>query len=407
MKAAYNSRMESSSTPSRVAFGLLLFFAATSTASIAAQNTLWVAVLIWFLGRVKSRSTVPWPRGLFPLALGLFLIPFFTSSALGIHPSQSFQTVFKYLTFLMVFYISAMEIKTPEIQKLLWFFVAGSVVCGLDGIWKFYWKIEDRITSFSGYFMIFGGLLMCALLIQVYFLTKNPRKPLYWACALVLLTALLLNQTRGAWIGFAVGFLVLAWFQNRRLVLAGLLVALAGFFLLPSEIQNRVKSIGDWQDQPRQQIWATGIKIIKDYPIVGIGQGNLSDLYPQYRVPGIGEANQPHLHNNFLQIQVQNGIFGSAAYLFLIFAFFYSAWRYQPPSEEAAELNRLLACLFGAALVWGLTEYTFSHQFMYFQTFLLGLQCGLWNQASALPTLAPKKKIKTRPGRIPSRNHRG
>jgi O-antigen ligase len=134
--------------------------------------------------------------------------------------------------------------------------------------------------------------------------------------------------------------------------------------------------------QSRYMIWFSGVHIIQDHPW-GIGQGNLPDIYPQYRMPnGDLEPTVPHLHNNFLQICAQNGWQGLAAYLFWIFAFYWAALRAKLLSEKVQELNWGLICVFSAILVWGLTEYTFSHQFMYVQFFLLGLQLELLRVSS-------------------------
>lgn len=371
--------MEASSPYSKTAYWLLLFFAAVSTASIAAQNVIWVAVLFWLYSKAKTHEKIPWPRGLFPLATLLFLIPFLVSACLGIHPSQSFQTVYKYLTYALIFFIGAMELTPIEIKKLLLVFVYGTAFCGVYGIGKHFFLHQDRITSFSGHWMIFAGLLMTALLTQLYFLQKSPKNIGYWISAGVLAAALLLTETRGTWVGFALGFVFLAWFLNRRLLGIGVALALIGFFFLPTEMQNRVKSIGNLGSQERVPIWQAGWAISKDYPVFGIGQGNLGDIYPKYKMARATEPNQGHLHDNFLQVLVENGWIGLAAYLFWIFAYFYSSWRYIPVDPDARGLNQLMACLFIASLAWGLTEYTFSHQFMYFQAFLMGLQCRLWN----------------------------
>ncbi|HET9869292.1 MAG TPA: O-antigen ligase family protein [bacterium] len=329
-----------SSTWSRWSYRLLLFFAFATTASIAAQNAIWVAVLLWFFGRVRAGRKIDWPRGLFP--------------------------------------IGAMELTLAELRKLLAVFVGGTFVCAVYGVWKHMAGIEVRISSFSGYYLIFGGLMMCALLIIAHFLIQNPRQVRYWAALVAIIPAFLLNETRGAWLAFAAGFAVLVWPKHRRLLAAGAVLALAGFFVLPGQLQQRVQSIADWKDQPRLFIWDAGVRIIKDYPVFGIGQGNLGDIYPKYVSPEAREREHGHLHDNYLQIQVQNGLFGSAAYLFWILAYFYAARRNAPAGGEMGSLNLLFVSLFAASLVWGLTQYTFAHQFMYFQAFLLGLQYRLW-----------------------------
>ena len=369
----------------------MLAFAATAVASIALQNILvWPAVLLFLGAHFKSRLKIDWPAGIFHWATILLLLTFFLGAVAGVNPANSFHTVHKYLTFLLIFPLGAMALELGEIRKLLLVFVYGASVCALYGIiWEHFVQHYDRINSFSGDKMVFGGMLMAALLILAYFLLENPRSWLHWALVPLLGTALVLTETRGAWMGLVVGFVVWAWRVNKKWLLAGLLVIAVIPFCLPAALQQRVTSIGHiWvhygpngqiesASNERIFIWDSGWRIIKDHPW-GIGQGNMGDVFPKYYNPHATEWIIPHLHNNFLQILAQNGWIGLAAYLFWIAAYFAAAGKFQREPTEGKELNWVFLCVFSAVLVWGLTEYTFSHQFMNVQFFLLGLQLGLW-----------------------------
>ncbi len=242
--------------------------------------------------------------------------------------------------------------------------------------------------------MVFGGLLMVTLIFQILLLKEFPRNKWVWFSLLMVGIALILTQTRGAWIGFIVGFMVLTWKINRKWLFIGMAIVIALFFMLPRDLKERVQSIWNFKvsmnsshqiDKTNNQrlfIWSAGLQIIKDYPW-GIGQGNLEDLYPKYKSPNAPEPTQPHLHNNFLQILAQNGWLGLAAYLVWIFAYYFKAMSFKPLDLGLQSLNWAFLSIFTAVLVWGLTEYTFSHQFMNVQFFLLGLQCRLWSIASS------------------------
>ncbi len=289
----------------------------------------------------------------------------------------------------MIFPVGAMALDFKEMEKILSAFLYGASVCAIFGIGKHFILHQDRIDSFSGDKMVFGGLLMVSLLILAFFLKNNPRNIKWWAMFPLLGTALLLTQTRGAWLGLIVGFVLCAWRFNKKWLLAGVVILGILPFCLPSSLQDRIKSIGDlWihfgkdhqiqsANNERVFIWTSGFKIIKDYPW-GIGQGNMEDVFPKYRNPNSTEWIIPHLHNNFLQILAQNGWIGLAAYFFWIAGYYRAALKYQYDGTEGKDLNWVFLCIFSAVLVWGLTEYTFSHQFMNVQFFLLGLQTCLW-----------------------------
>lgn len=381
--------MENQLSYTRPLFWLLLAFAATSVASISLQNIIWIAIAFFLFIHYKDKKKIEWPKGLFPFATLVFLFTFFLGAILGVNPANSFHTVHKYLTFLMIFPVGAMALDFKEREKILSTFLYGASVCAIFGIGKHFILHQDRIDSFSGDKMVFGGLLMVSLLILAFFLKNNPRNIKWWAMFPLLGTALLLTQTRGAWLGLIVGFVLCAWRFNKKWLLAGVVILGILPFCLPSSLQDRIKSIGDlWihfgkdhqiqsANNERVFIWTSGFKIIKDYPW-GIGQGNMEDVFPKYRNPNSTEWIIPHLHNNFLQILAQNGWIGLAAYFFWIAGYYRAALKYQYDGTEGKDLNWVFLCIFSAVLVWGLTEYTFSHQFMNVQFFLLGLQTCLW-----------------------------
>jgi O-antigen ligase len=213
------------------------------------------------------------------------------------------------------------------------------------------------------------------------------------------------------------GGLLLLWKLDRRWLFAGIVLMVLSFFLLPRTYQERIRSIGDVSStynrlsnpygnatQTRILIWAAGWYMILDHPW-GVGQGNVSELFPKYKPPVLTEDNEPHLHNNFLQICAQNGWLGLAAYLFWISTYWGTALRFKG-GLEPAEWNWSFLCVFLSVLTWGLTEYTFSHQFMNVQFWLLGLQLNLWRETGNTGTLPePNQKSGNERGNKAPRNH--
>ncbi len=235
---------------------------------------------------------------------------------------------------------------------------------------------------------------MVTLIFQLLLLKKFPKNRWVWASLLTVGMALILTQTRGAWIGALAGFFLWSWKMGRRGLFIGALMVAGIYFLLPNSIKERVDSIwnvkvsysDDHQisgtNNQRLFIWTAGLKIIQDHPW-GIGQGNLVDIYPKYKLANAAETTEPHLHDNYLQILAQNGWIGLAFYLAWIFLYYRMALKFKSLDPDAHSLNWVFISIFTAVLVWGLTEYTFSHQFMNVQFFLLGLQSILWKRSFA------------------------
>ena len=240
---------------------------------------------------------------------------------------------------------------------------------------------------------------MVTTLLITSLLTISPKNYWLWASLGIVFWALILTQTRGAWMGVLAGFTLLTWRFNKKWLLIGLAIFVFSFLLSPQEFQKRLESIGSIQltynehhevvgaSQPRLLIWISGLRIIKDHPM-GVGQGNIEDIYPKYRIDAPGnDIDVPHLHDNFLQILAQNGWLGLAAYLFWIFAFYFKALSFKSATEEVVHWNWMFLCVFSSILVWGLTEYTFSHQFMNIQFFFMGIAISLWEKYSAPKTI--------------------
>jgi len=278
-------------------YWLLLGFAATAVASISLQNLVWVSVAVFLIHHFKTRERIDWPKGLFPASTLFFLFTFFLAALMGVDPANSFHSVHKYLTFLLIFFLGAMALQFRNVQKLLLTFVYGAAFCALIGIGKHFFLHQDRIDSFSGDKMVFGGMLMVSLLLLVAFLKDSPKNTFLWISLLLVGIALVFTQTRGAWVGCLAGFLTLTWRLSRKWFWMGLLVLTASFFILPQPLQDRIKSIGDLHfsydkngqlensTQERVLIWEAGLKIVQDYPW-GVGQGNLPEIYPKYKLPG-------------------------------------------------------------------------------------------------------------------------
>ncbi|MCP4268463.1 MAG: hypothetical protein GY777_23280, partial [Candidatus Brocadiaceae bacterium] len=80
--------------------------------------------------------------------------------------------------------------------------------------------------------------------------------------------------------------------------------------------------------------YMTGIKIIRDYPVLGIGPETLGMIYPQYLAKVYKEKgeyrhfeNQNRIHNDFLDMAVSRGLTGLVIYLWFIFAYARMVWK--------------------------------------------------------------------------------
>lgn len=114
----------------------------------------------------------------------------------------------------------------------------------------------------------------------------------------------------------------------------------------------------------RLNIWRVGFKIFKDYPVVGVGDIDLGNIYRRYKDEYLKE-NFGHLHNNFMQWLVTLGVFGFAAILFmLVNIFLLNIKIYRTVKDEPVASSFAIGALasFVGFIASGLGEYNFGDQ---------------------------------------------
>ena len=92
--------------------------------------------------------------------------------------------------------------------------------------------------------------------------------------------------------------------------------------------------------------YITGLEIIRDYPILGIGPDTLGMIYPPYlskvykeKEEYRGFQNQNRIHNDFLDVTISRGLVGLGVYLWFIFAYARMVWK---GYKKAVGLDKIL-----------------------------------------------------------------
>jgi O-antigen ligase len=225
-----------------------------------------------------------------------------------------------------------------------------------------------RARAFYSIYMTLGGVLNIVLLATLPELLRARGRPL-WApiACLIALVAFALTYVRGAWLGFAAGVGVLGGSLRRgRRVLFGGLVALAVVLLLLPGVRGRARSITDPTDptsSERVLMWRSGVAMARDHLLTGVGPGQVKRVYPMYAAPEVTNKQRGHLHSSPVQILVERGLLGFAAWLWFFGAFFVYARRVarQVADDPAAAtlVTGAIASTVGF-LVAGLFEHNFG-----------------------------------------------
>jgi O-antigen ligase len=229
-----------------------------------------------------------------------------------------------------------------------------------------------RVSGTTMYMTFAGQLMLISILALAQILFHGLTRHTFWLipALLVLLAALLLTHTRNAWLGLIVAYVIMLGLRHKLLLLVLPLIATGAFLLAPPAVKNRILSMGNLQDitvQERLSMWRSGLHMVREHPLTGVGMGVMPEMSLRYREPQTPIAPQrglSHLHNNVVQVVAERGLIGLTWWLALWGTFFYHTWhiyrRLEPsPSPAKALVVGSLAGIVGF-LVAGLFEHNFG-----------------------------------------------
>ena len=228
------------------------------------------------------------------LPLALFLLGTVISLLLSDNPAAGLPQIRKFFVFLELLVVFSL-FRSLEMARLLFLTWAGiGALTAIRGCIQFAGKVQEahrlgrnfyefyvgeRITGFTSHWNTYSAEEMFALIMLASFLFFAPavrrRLWLWLLCAALIALAIVLGETRGIWIAVAVAVLYLVWFWKRWMVALAPVVLLAGFFVSPPALQDRVTSIfkpkGADSNQFRLVTWRTGLRMVEAHPWFGLG----------------------------------------------------------------------------------------------------------------------------------------
>ncbi|MBA7509002.1 hypothetical protein ES705_00939 [subsurface metagenome] len=206
----------------------------------------------------------------------------------------------------------------------------------------------DTYTALNYAHNASGSVYAVISIFLIVFLLKEQKKKLkvLYAVMLVLcLIGLFLTKSRGSYTGFAVGAIVVLWFNFRSIkkfiisVLAMIAVVLPLIFL--SDAFKRITQIFDFKEANiswRFVLWERALYMFRQSPIFGIGFGRFNDVdfssrlndfsferlhfftgYPKivsFFMETKYDFSNAHAHNSYLQYLAETGIVGLGLLIF-------------------------------------------------------------------------------------------
>ena len=314
-----------------LAFVLLLAFLFLIDVSIAGCYILLTLILIFFLLHLALGGKFVAP----PFFFNFFLAyAFFTllATIFSVDRTVSLRDNKELLIFLLVpIYLWLLD-SWKRVRLSLWAIFASALFSALAGIFTVWSRgiasgvtVADRLKGFTSHWMTYAGLLMFPFIffsVMLVLKRHSKKEALIVSGGLAIMwTAIAFSLTRNVWLGIAMALgIFLACFKPRYFLgLAPLLLVLV--LLAPAAIKNRAVSIVDMNDSSNRErihMVYSGLRLFADHPWTGVGANNVAKVIAgspaRYKHPQANEINL-HLHNNFLQILAERGVFALTSFL--------------------------------------------------------------------------------------------
>lgn len=326
------------------------------------------------LARLASGRPLAWREAWTPVAwlLCLYCAVAILTSFTGVLPSRSLHNLPKDFHKLWVFFILLLALRAAPARNLPAALAAGFVFMSAYGIMRSSLESYQALLSGSeqpwvrvhafvisvtfGEMIAFGLLGSLAALAQRHGPAGEPsRRPLLMFITLLAL-ALLLNQTRGAFLGVLAGAAMMCAAEPalRRWIKWVLAAAVLATFAASLRYYGAMQFT-------RFYLWDVAWRIFKDHPWLGVGPSNYATVFTDY-FQGLIEAQRVwgSAHNIYLQQLAERGLIGLAALLALGCAFWAEAWRRARRRADESSLLALSAVT--AFAVMNLTESAFQNE---------------------------------------------
>lgn len=267
--------------------------------------------------------------GLAEAVLAVFTAIVVASSVFALYPDASWAEISVYLSWVLIYVLIANSVNTE--QRFFFFtvtFLAWSYKMAQFGTRSWVaagfhfraWGINGAPGWFgnSGEFAI---QMVILLAVSIYFMRALSRywprwvRYAFWTVPVFAIVSIVGSSSRGALVGLA-GMTLWMLLKTRhkfRAIVGTVVLSGLVYWLLPPEQITRLQTMGDdGTSVARTTLWARGLEVMKEYPVLGIGYKNWSP----YMDPRFGSPLLPH--NIFIEAGSELGYTGLAVFVALI-----------------------------------------------------------------------------------------
>jgi O-antigen ligase len=278
--------------------------------------------LLYAVLHIAVRQKVPpllstWQARLFCLFYLIVTMSYFSNRSPSSHWELS--PFMSYTSFLALFLITLAIVDTLERLRWVLLVTVGSVALASLYVLREWQKYHNVYMNFRPGWVVgdpnyFTVSALCAIPMAFYLmLEKRTRveRLFCFACLTIILVAVTLGASRGGFLGLIVAFAYIVWHSRRRLRNLGLVAALLLpiTLLAPSSPVYRLSNpdYGDREaEQNRLVVWASGLRMIEEKPLQGVGLGNFKETVGEYQESG--DAVESVAHNTYIEIAAEMGL---------------------------------------------------------------------------------------------------
>ncbi len=293
----------------------------------AVLEAVTVAGSVRFLPRL-----LPLWQNPFFMGLGLLQIPLFLSTLLAVHPELSWPFYIPFIRLMAVALLIPVLVETEKKLYILMLVMALSVGMigskyGMGGLVRGGTPIYDGYGGLDN-----NGLALALVFVLPLFWFLRRKAPWFWLKALLLtmmffsMAAVILTRSRGGILTMGITLLLISFRSKNRILSLVLifLLTVPPLWLFRYPLIDRMATLGDPTEDPsirsRLTHFKAAPKMWRDYPLLGVGFGNENymalelDYIPEDEHPGVVLK----IHNSYLQMLVDSGVFAFLLYMFLL-----------------------------------------------------------------------------------------
>jgi O-antigen ligase len=265
--------------------------------------------------------------------MGFFVLLFLGWAGLTLfwspYKNASVQWCVSLLTYALLFYIVLQGVQSRSHISVICMVLLGmGVFEGILGSTQYVWLVEARAkgTFFNpNFFAAYEGAILTLALGILSFVRKGELSRggniMLWITVAITFSAFVLAQSRGALLALVVVMTLIAFCRFGKVALVIVALGLVTGFVVPNPLRERIVEVSatDPYAYTRIDIWKTSLTRLIDRPWgIGLGMykyGSFQDRFPiDENVVRYGKRPES-AHNEYLQMGVELGVAGLAAFL--------------------------------------------------------------------------------------------